>query len=56
MSYIYRDAVTGRIVTKKYAEAHPETTVREAVEPAAGTKEAHRPLNKQVHPQNKEND
>ena len=28
---IYRSAVTGRIVTAKYAQAHPRTTVRETV-------------------------
>lgn len=29
--YIYRDAKTGRLVTKEYAEKHPATTVRERV-------------------------
>jgi len=29
--YIYRDARTGQIVTKAYADAHPSTTVREWV-------------------------
>ena len=29
--YRYRDAVTGKYVTREYAEAHPETTVREAI-------------------------
>lgn len=29
--YIYRDAVTGRLVSKAYADAHPNTTVREWV-------------------------
>lgn len=29
--YIYRDAVTGRLVTKEYWEKHPNTTVREWV-------------------------
>ncbi len=26
---IYRDAITGRIVSKEYAEKHPKTTTRE---------------------------
>jgi hypothetical protein len=26
---IYRDAITGRIVTAEYAKKHPKTTVRE---------------------------
>ena len=26
---IYRDAATGRFVTKKYAKKHPKTTVKE---------------------------
>ena len=26
---IYRDASTGRFVTKKYAKKHPKTTVKE---------------------------
>ena len=30
--YIYRDAGTGRLVTKEYADAHPATTVKEWVE------------------------
>lgn len=29
--YRYRSAITGRIVSKAYAEAHPETTIRERV-------------------------
>lgn len=29
--YIYRDAKTGQLVTKEYAEKHPATTVRERV-------------------------
>lgn len=29
--YIYRDAITGRLVTEEYALAHPSTTVRERV-------------------------
>lgn len=29
--YIYRSAVTGRFVSKAYAEAHPDTTVRQKV-------------------------
>ncbi len=28
---IYRDASTGRIVTKEYAEKNPKTTVKETV-------------------------
>jgi hypothetical protein len=28
---VYRSAVTGRIVTRAYAEKHPKTTIREAV-------------------------
>lgn len=27
--YIYRSAITGRFVSKAYAEANPETTVRQ---------------------------
>lgn len=30
--YIYRDAKTGRLVTKGYAERNPDTTVRERIE------------------------
>jgi hypothetical protein len=30
--YIYRDSITGKIVTQAYAEAHPDTTERERVE------------------------
>lgn len=29
--YRYRDAVTGKMVSKAYAEANPSTTVRELV-------------------------
>jgi hypothetical protein len=29
--FIYRSAITGRIVTREYAEQHPSTTVRETV-------------------------
>lgn len=29
--YIYRDAVTGRIVSEEYAKRNPRTTVRERV-------------------------
>ena len=29
--YIYRDAVTGRLVTQAYAATNPRTTVREWV-------------------------
>lgn len=28
---VYRSAETGRFVTKKYAEKHPNTTVKETV-------------------------
>lgn len=31
ITYIYRDAKTGQLVTKEYAAAHPGTTVRETV-------------------------
>jgi hypothetical protein len=36
---VYRDATTGRFVTKKYAKRNPKTTVRERgkVVAAAGT-------------------
>ena len=30
---IFRDAITGRFVTKAYAEAHKDTTVSERREP-----------------------
>lgn len=30
--YIYRDAKTGQLVTKEYAEKHPATTTKEKVE------------------------
>jgi hypothetical protein len=30
----YRDAVTGRFVTKKYAKKHRKTTVKESTAPA----------------------
>lgn len=33
MRKIYRDASTGRLVTKTYAEANPGTTVSETVDP-----------------------
>ena len=29
--YIYRDAVTGKLVTEEYYKKNPKTTVREAV-------------------------
>lgn len=29
--YIYRDAETGEYVTKEYAEANPNTTIRQTV-------------------------
>lgn len=28
---IYRDAITGQIVSKEYAEKHPKTKVREVI-------------------------
>lgn len=28
---VYRDAVTGKFVTKEYAEANPKTTVKETI-------------------------
>lgn len=31
MKTIYRDAVTGKIVTAKYAKEHPNTTVKETM-------------------------
>jgi hypothetical protein len=31
---IYRNAITGEIVTKAYAKANPETTEKETVKPA----------------------
>ena len=30
--YIYRDAISGKLVTKEYAEANPNTTVKEFVQ------------------------
>lgn len=27
--YVYRSAITGRFVSRDYAEANPETTIRE---------------------------
>jgi hypothetical protein len=30
--YIYRSAITGEIVTEEYANANPNTTVRERIE------------------------
>lgn len=27
--YIFRDAVTGKFVSKEFAESHPDTTVKE---------------------------
>ncbi len=30
---IYRDAGTGQIVTKEYADKHPKTTVKETIKP-----------------------
>lgn len=32
MAVRYRSAITGRWVTREYAEAHPDTTVRESDE------------------------
>ncbi len=29
--YVYRSAITGKVVTRAYAEAHPDTTERETV-------------------------
>lgn len=29
--YVYRSALTGKFVSREYAEANPETTVREEV-------------------------
>ncbi len=34
----YRSAITGRYVSKKYAEKHPKTTVREIDRPRKKTK------------------
>ena len=31
---VYRSAVTGRFVSKAYAEAHPDTTIKQAVDGA----------------------
>lgn len=31
VKYIYRSAITGRVVTKAWAERHPSTTVKEQV-------------------------
>lgn len=31
--YLYRSAVTGRFVSKAYADAHPSETVKERIEP-----------------------
>lgn len=31
MSVVYRSAVSGRYVTRRYAEAHPDSTVSEDV-------------------------
>jgi hypothetical protein len=36
---LYRDATTGRFVTKRYAKKHPKTTVKER-RPAFTTAEA----------------
>jgi len=30
--WVYRSAVTGKFVSKEYAEAHPDSTVKEKVE------------------------
>ena len=27
--YVYRDAITGKFISKEYAEAYPRTTVKE---------------------------
>lgn len=29
--YIYRSAITGKFVSKEYAEKNPETTIREKI-------------------------
>ena len=29
--YVYRSAITGRFVSRAYAEAHPDTTIRQEV-------------------------
>jgi hypothetical protein len=29
--HVYRSALTGRFVSKAYAEAHPDTTIRQTV-------------------------
>lgn len=29
--YLYRSAITGRIITEKYALANPDTTVKETI-------------------------
>jgi hypothetical protein len=34
---VYRSAEVGRFVTKKYAEAHPKTTVKETIKKGGGT-------------------
>jgi hypothetical protein len=33
MTFRYRSAITGRYVSAAYAAEHPETTIREAVQP-----------------------
>lgn len=32
--HVYRDAITGRFVSKDYARQHPDTTVRQTIKPA----------------------
>ena len=32
MTYRYRSAETGRFVSKKYADEHPKTTIKEKVD------------------------
>jgi len=29
--HVYRSAITGKFVSKAYAEAHPDTTIRQTV-------------------------
>ena len=34
--YVYRSAVTGKFVTKEYADEHPATTIRQEIETKQG--------------------
>tara|TARA_R110002110_G_scaffold415794_1_gene656135 strand:- start:4835 stop:4966 length:132 start_codon:yes stop_codon:yes gene_type:complete len=36
--YRHRSAISGHYVTKKYAESHPKTTVKEKIQPKKGGK------------------